>query len=117
MSGDKTRTALRDCKRLVVKIGSRALCADGGRFAQVAEQVATQVKAGRKVVLVSSGAVAVGRERLGLTERPKKISLLQAAAATGQSLPMRAYEDAFEPPRLHVAPVLLPPDPAPDRER
>ena len=51
MTDNATRTALRDCKRLVVKIGSRALCADGGRFAQVAEQVATQVKAGRKVIL------------------------------------------------------------------
>lgn len=117
MTSDQTRTALRDCKRLVVKIGSSALCADGGRFAQVAEQVATQVKAGRKIVLVSSGAVALGRERLGLTERPKKISLLQAAAATGQSLLMRAYEDAFEPFGIHVAQVLLTHDVVTDRER
>ena len=117
MTGDKIRTALRDCKRIVVKIGSRALCAEGGRFAQVASQVATQVKAGRKVVLVSSGAVAVGRERLGLTERPKKVSLLQAAAATGQSLLMRAYEDAFEPLGIHVAQVLLTHDAVTDRDR
>jgi glutamate 5-kinase len=117
MTGDQTRTALRDCKRIVVKIGSRALCAEGGRFAQVAEQVATQVKAGRKVVLVSSGAVAVGRERLGLTERPKRVSLLQAAAATGQSLLMRAYEDAFEPLGIHVAQVLLTHDAVTDRDR
>lgn len=117
MSQDQTRTALHECKRMVVKIGSRALCADGGRFAQVAAQVATQVKAGRKVVLVSSGAVAVGRERLGLTERPKKISLLQAAAATGQSLLMRAYEDAFEPLGIHVAQVLLTHDAVTDRDR
>ena len=117
MNDTATRTALRDCKRLVVKIGSRALCADGGRFAQVAEQVATQVKAGRKVVLVSSGAVALGRERLGLSERPKKISLLQAAAATGQSLLMRAYEDAFEPLGIHVAQVLLTHDAVTDRDR
>jgi glutamate 5-kinase len=114
---EQTRTALRDCKRLVVKIGSRALCAEGGRFAQVAEQVATQVRAGRKVVLVSSGAVAVGRERLGLTERPKKVSLLQAAAATGQPLLMRAYEDAFEPLGIHVAQVLLTHDAVTDRDR
>ncbi len=117
MTGDQTRAALRDCKRMVVKIGSRALCAEGGRFAQVAEQVATQVRAGRKVVLVSSGAVAVGRERLGLTERPKKIALLQAAAATGQSLLMRAYEDAFEPLGIHVAQVLLTHDAVTDRDR
>ena len=85
MTGDETRAALRDCKRIVVKIGSRALCADGGRYGLVAEQVATQVKAGRRVVLVSSGAVAVGRERLGFTERPKNIARLQAAAAAGYS--------------------------------
>lgn len=117
MSGDQTRAALVDCKRIVVKIGSRALCAEGGRFGQVAEQLATQSRAGRKVVLVSSGAVAVGRERLGLTERPKKIPLLQAAAATGQSLLMRAYEDAFEARGMHVAQVLLTHDVVSDRER
>ena len=102
---------------MVVKIGSRALCAEGGRFAQVATQVATQLTAGRKVVVVSSGAVAVGKERLGLTERPKKISLLQAAAATGQSLLMRAYEDAFEGLGIHVAQVLLTHDVVTDRDR
>jgi glutamate 5-kinase len=117
MTGDETRSALRDCKRLVVKIGSRALCAEGGRFAEVAAQVATQVEAGRKVVIVSSGAVALGRERLGLTDRPKKVSLLQAAAATGQSLLMRAYEDAFEPLGIHVAQVLLTHDAVTDRDR
>lgn len=117
MATDQTRAALRECKRIVVKIGSRALCAEGGRFAQVAEQLATQARAGRKVVLVSSGAVAVGRERLGLTERPKKIALLQAAAATGQSLLMRAYEDAFEARGVHVAQVLLTHDVMSDRER
>ena len=117
MPGDATRAALRETKRIVVKIGSRALCAEGGRFAQVAAQLATQVAAGRRVVLVSSGAVAVGRERLGLAERPKKIALLQAAAATGQSLLMRAYEDAFEALGLHVAQVLLTHDAVSDRER
>jgi glutamate 5-kinase len=117
MTGDETRSALGDTKRIVVKIGSRALCANGGRYHEVAEQLATQVKAGRKVVLVSSGAVAVGRERLGLTERPKKIALLQAAAATGQSLLMRAYEDAFEARGLHVAQVLLTHDVVSDRDR
>jgi glutamate 5-kinase len=117
MGRDQTRAELRKCKRIVVKIGSRALCGEGGRFAQVAEQLATQVRAGRKVVLVSSGAVAVGRERLGLTERPQKVGLLQAAAAAGQSLLMRAYEDAFEARGVHVAQVLLTHDVMSDRER
>lgn len=117
MTGDQTRAALSETKRIVVKIGSRALCADGGRYAQVAEQLATQVRAGRRVVLVSSGAVAVGRERLGLGERPKKVAMLQAAAATGQSLLMGAYEQAFEALGIHVAQVLLTHDVMSDRER
>jgi len=117
MAGDETRSALRDCKRIVVKIGSRALCADGGRYGLVAQQVATQIEAKRKVVLVSSGAVAVGRERLGLGERPKTIARLQAAAAAGQSLLMRAYENAFEAHGLNVAQVLLTHDAVSDRER
>ncbi|MEM8607829.1 MAG: glutamate 5-kinase [Myxococcota bacterium] len=117
MTGSETRAALRDCKRIVVKIGSRALCAEGGRYALVAEQVADQVKAGRRVVLVSSGAVAVGRERLGLTERPKKVARLQAAAAAGQSRLMRAYEDAFAAHELNVAQVLLTHDAVSDRDR
>lgn len=117
MTGDETRVALRDCKRIVVKIGSRALCADGGRYGLVAAQIATQVKAGRRVVLVSSGAVAVGRERLGFAERPKKIARLQAAAAAGQSLLMRAYEDAFGALGILVAQVLLTHDAVSDRDR
>lgn len=117
MTGDETRQALRDCKRMVVKIGSRALCADGGRYALVASQVASQVQAGRRVVLVSSGAVALGRQRLGFTSRPKKVARLQAAAAAGQSLLMRAYEDAFEALGIHVAQVLLTHDAVSDRDR
>ncbi|MEM7138725.1 MAG: glutamate 5-kinase [Myxococcota bacterium] len=117
MAGSDTRAALRDCKRIVVKIGSRALCAEGGRYALVAEQVANEVKTGRRVVLVSSGAVAVGRERLGLAERPKKVARLQAAAATGQSLLMRAYEDAFAALGVNVAQVLLTHDAVSDRDR
>jgi glutamate 5-kinase len=117
MTGDRTRSALHDTKRIVVKIGSRALCAEGGRFVQVVEQLATQVEVGRKVILVSSGAVALGRERLGLMKRPKKVALLQAAAATGQSLLMRAYEDAFEARGIHVAQVLLTHDVVSDRDR
>lgn len=117
MTANDTRGALRDCKRMVVKIGSRALCADGGRYSLVANQVASQVKAGRRVVLVSSGAVALGRQRLGFESRPKKVARLQAAAAAGQSLLMRAYEDAFEALGIHVAQVLLTHDAVSDRNR
>ena len=117
MKGSETRAALGECRRLVVKVGSNALCAAGGRHAVVARQVAAQAALGRRVVLVSSGAVALGRERLGLAERPKSIARLQASAAVGQSLLMREYEAAFEPLGIRVAQVLLTHDAVSERSR
>jgi glutamate 5-kinase len=102
-----------------LKIGSRSLSETGAgnRFEAVAGQIAEQVKAKREVVLVSSGAVAFGRKRLGMKERPKTVPKLQAAAAAGQSALMRAYEDAFAPHGIHVAQVLLTHGDLADRER
>lgn len=107
MGAEQIRSALADCRRLVVKIGSRALLAQSDAHRVLAAQIAAQQADGRQVVLVSSGAIAFGRERLGFSERPKTIERLQAAAAAGQSLMMRAYEDAFEAHGVHVAQVLL----------
>ena len=117
MAEKEVRKALAECRRIVVKVGSRALLRSSDRFDLVAAQLVTQWRAGRQLVLVSSGAVAVGRERLGFSERPKSIARLQAAAATGQSLLMRAYEDAFESLGIHVAQVLLTHEDVSDRER
>jgi glutamate 5-kinase len=92
--------------------------ADGNkRYESLARQLAAQHLLGRQTVLVSSGAVAVGRLRLGMTERPKAIDKLQAAAATGQSRVMRAYEDAFEPHAVDVAQVLFTHADLADRDR
>jgi glutamate 5-kinase len=101
------RASLRDAKRIVLKVGSRGIADGGGRFAQIASQVARARKGSREAVVVSSGAIALGFTRLGLSERPRELALLQASAAAGQSLLMRAYESAFEPHGLHVAQVLL----------
>jgi glutamate 5-kinase len=114
---ERTRGALAEARRLVVKIGSRSLAHDAGRFGVIADQVAAQRAAGRTVVLVSSGAVALGGDRLGLGRRPKSIARLQAAAAAGQSLLMRAYEDAFARHGLPVAQVLLTHADVSDRDR
>ncbi len=112
------RAALTETRRLVVKIGSRSLMADGSkRYESLALQLSAQKKLGREPVLVSSGAVAVGRVRLGMTERPKAIGKLQAAAATGQSRLMRAYEDAFEQHGFDVAQVLFTHADLSDRDR
>jgi glutamate 5-kinase len=101
------RRSLESAHRIVVKIGSRSLIGETERFEQVAAQLAALIAMGKEVLLVSSGAVAAGRKRLGITERPKRLALLQAVAAAGQSSLMRSYEEAFAPHGLRGAQVLL----------
>jgi glutamate 5-kinase len=93
-------------RRVVAKIGSRTLAAEG---AQVFDHLASTLADHRDTtfVIVSSGAIALGVKKLGYRARPKEIAKLQAAAAAGQSLLMRAYEEAFERRGLTVAQVLL----------
>ncbi len=97
---------------VVVKVGTRVLTqADGtldhGRVASIAGQLARLWQSGRRVVLVSSGAVGAGLGRLGLKKRPTDVAQLQAAAAIGQSLLIESYNRALEPHQLHAAQVLL----------
>jgi glutamate 5-kinase len=73
----------------------------------MASEVADLIKASRKVVIVSSGAIALGTARLGLRSRPKDMAWLQAAAAAGQSALMQRWEAALEPHGLTGAQVLL----------
>jgi glutamate 5-kinase len=104
------REALKSAKRIVVKIGSRALVqgdGPGGRFASVANQVTELHALGRTVILVSSGAVAMGCQQLGRTTRPTLIPELQAFAAIGQPLLMQAYAVAFATHGLYAAQVLV----------
>ncbi len=100
------RTAVARARRVIVKIGSRTL-ASGGPV--IYERLAKTISARKEsaFVIVSSGAIALGARKLGYTSRPKEMSKLQAAAAAGQSLLMRAYEAAFESTGLPVAQVLL----------
>ena len=97
---------------LVVKVGTQVLTRDDGRLDQaridqLARQLHEVVTSGRKVVLVSSGAVGAGMGRLGVTERPTDLPRLQAVAAIGQSLLVEAYERALSPYGYHAAQVLL----------
>lgn len=101
------RAAIRRAKKLVVKIGSSTLARDAGAYDRLAESIATLAAAKRQVVLVSSGAIALGTKKLGYRARPKEMARLQAAAAAGQSLLMRAYEEAFGKVDIAVAQVLL----------
>lgn len=101
------RAQLRRARRVVVKIGSRTLAGDGAVYHRLAAALAGAQKEGRSIVVVSSGAIALGTKRLGYRARPKEMARLQAAAAAGQSILMRAYEDAFGARGLTVAQVLL----------
>ncbi|MCH7753322.1 MAG: glutamate 5-kinase [Planctomycetes bacterium] len=97
---------------VVVKVGTRVLThADGtlddDRVASISGQLARLWQAGRRVVLVSSGAVGAGLGRLGLERRPTGVAQLQAAAAIGQSLLIESYNRTLEPYQLHAAQVLL----------
>src|SRR5712691_1113001 len=113
---DTSRSSLARCRRPVIKIGSAVLAGAGGkagapqldrkRFAALCDDVAKAAQ-GRTPVVVSSGAVALGVERLGLSARPREMALKQAAAAAGQSRLMRLYDDHLEERGLRCAQVLL----------
>ena len=102
---DLRGTLVSTARRAVVKIGSRTLASD----AAVYDRIATAVcgAAPLEVVVVSSGAIALGLKVLGLKSRPREMAKLQACAAAGQSRLMRRYEEAFERAGGRVAQVLL----------
>ena len=112
------RARLEKTRRPVIKIGSAVLAGWGGqaasrtldreRFSALCDDVAAVADGGKRLpVLVSSGAVALGVERLKLAARPREMALKQAAAAAGQSRLMRLYDDALETRGLTCAQVLL----------
>lgn len=109
-------------RRLVVKVGS-SLVTNGGQgldrtaLAQWAGQIAALARSGKEVLLVSSGAVAEGMQRLGWTKRPKAVHELQAAAAVGQMGLVQAYETCFREFGLRTAQVLLTHEDLADRRR
>ncbi len=97
---------------VVVKVGTNVLTDAGGRLdrarlQQLADQLHRIRQGGRKVVLVSSGAIGAGVGQLGLERRPTDLRQLQACAAVGQSFLMRAYQECFTPHGIHTAQLLL----------
>ena len=99
-------------RRLVVKVGSSLLIggegegARSGWLASLADDIAALRKSGASVIVVSSGAVALGRRHLGLKPSPR-LDHKQAAAAAGQTLLMQAWEAAFAPHNIPTAQLLL----------
>ena len=104
-------SGLASARRVVVKVGSSLLIgqdgANGHWLAAFAADVARLRARGQQVLVVSSGAVALGRRRLGLGRRALSLPEKQAAAAAGQSALMRAWEEALEPHGLAAAQILL----------
>jgi glutamate 5-kinase len=97
---------------VVVKVGTNVLTSSDGtldpaRVQALADQVERIRAGGRKVALVSSGAIGAGIGRLGLGRRPTDLRHLQACAAVGQSFLMRAYEECLAQHGLHTAQILL----------
>lgn len=104
----EARRELSKKRSLVVKIGSRTLATRPQLPSEVAADFAALCKPKRRrIVLVSSGAIALGVKKLGFGARPKEMAKLQAAAAAGQSVLMTAYDQAFSAAGLTVAQVLL----------
>ena len=77
------RSELQDARRIVIKVGSKALAGDGELQRKFAQELAGLAKPKRGFVLVTSGAIAFGMKRLGYRARPKETGKLQAAAAAG----------------------------------
>ena len=116
------RELLKDITRIVVKLGTGVLTdsrkqIDPAQMEQLVAQVAGQRKAGREIVLVTSGAVGAGMGALGYAKRPGQLAELQACAAVGQGRLMATYGQLFARYDLHVAQVLLTHDDLQHHER
>src|SRR3989338_7891202 len=116
------REKIRKSKRWVIKLGTSSLTDSEGRFSckhieKIVTQTAALKKSGYEVIMVSSGAIALGMEHLGLSKRPKDLPGTQACAAIGQGRLMAHYEDSFSALGLHTAQVLLTRDLFHDRKR
>jgi len=118
----QARQKLAAARRIVVKVGTNVVMRDDGRLALsqlygIAESIARLRQQGRDMLLVSSGAVGLGMERLGISRRPAELSQIQACAAIGQSRLMAIYDDAFDKLGCRTAQVLLTEDDFLDLER
>ena len=115
-------SVLEKARRLVVKVGSGLVTGNGrgldlGALSRWAAEIAQLRQAGRQVVLVSSGAIAAGMQRLGWERRPHALHELQAAAAVGQMGLIQAYESCFRDHQLMTSQILLTHDDLADRKR
>src|SRR5512136_1539390 len=112
---------LSDTKRVLIKIGSAVLTGENGLDLQIIEQLVDEMaqltKDGYRIVIVTSGAIASGKHRMGITGKLKSMPQKQAAAAIGQSRLMRVYSNSFGKYSIFVAQILLTMSDLTDRKR
>ncbi len=112
---------LKDVKKVLIKIGSAVLTGDNGLDLHIIEQLVEEMvelkKRGYHIVIVTSGAIASGKHRMGLTGPLKSMPQKQAAAAIGQGRLMRVYSNAFGKYGIYVAQILLTMSDLTDRKR
>ena len=113
---------LKQAQRIVIKIGSSLVTNQGqgldhARLSSIAEQIAHLKEEKKTVVLVSSGAIAEGMQRLNWKKRPHELYKLQAAAAVGQMGLIQTYESCFYNHKLQAAQLLLTHEDLSDRKR
>ena len=122
LNNEVSREALKKAKRIVIKVGTSTITYANGKrnFSQIdrlAREISDLQNQGKKMILVTSGAVAVGVDRMGLPGKPKTIPGKQAAAAVGQGVLMHTYEKFFADYGQIVAQVLITKTEAIDRHR
>lgn len=111
-----------EAKTIVVKVGTRVLTNPDGtldevQISRLAEELNELTALGRRVILVSSGAVGAGMSQLGLAGRPADLAKLQAVAALGQTKLIELYDRTFRKHGRHAAQVLLTAEDLDDRTR
>ena len=122
LNNEASREALKKAKRIVIKVGTSTITYANGKrnFSQIdrlAREISDLQNQGKEMILVTSGAVAVGVDRMGLPGKPKTIPGKQAAAAVGQGVLMHTYEKFFADYGQIVAQVLYTKTEAIDRHR
>ena len=122
LEAEKYREALKNAKRIVIKVGTSTITYANGKrnFSQIdrlAREISDLQNQGKEMILVTSGAVAVGVDRMGLACKPATIPGKQAAAAVGQGVLMHTYEKFFADYGQVVAQVLITKTEAIDRHR
>ncbi len=122
LNNEINREALKKAQRIVIKVGTSTITYANGKrnFAQIdrlAREISDLQNQGKEMILVTSGAVAVGVDRMGLPAKPKTIPGKQAAAAVGQGVLMHTYEKFFADYGQVVAQVLITKTEAIDRHR